>query len=275
MKFRPIGVCWPITSRCNYNCPFCYADKLTKELDINDRLKIIDTLSDNGVKFINFTGGEPLLVKHFNRMIVHAKNRGIFTDICSNGSLMTPTFVDAVKDHLDQISFPIDGSTDKVQQQVRGQKNHLYFFRRAVDLISRTNIKLKINTLVCNANRDDLNNIYNILCSIPRLKKWKLIRYYPVNRYDKRYELSPLQFRKITDKILRLESPFEIVPKYQADGYQSSFIIINPNGDVLITYKNTRLCLGNILKDNFKDILEKAPKLNKDGHMKKYYEFMD
>jgi len=275
MKFRPIGVCWPITSRCNYDCPFCYADKFTKELELKERLKIIDILADNGIKFINFTGGEPMLVKHFDRMIIHAKNRGIFTDICTNASLITSDFVEAVKYHLDQISFPIDGSTDDIQRKVRGRKNHLYFFKKAIDLISPTKIKLKINTLVCKANKDDLNAIYQILLTIPRIRRWKLIRYYPVNRFDKRYVLSSFQFRRITNKILQITSPFEIVPKYQADGYQSSFIIINPNGNVLVTHKNNRHSLGNVLTDDFKHILDKAHKLNKEGHMVKYQEFMD
>jgi len=87
MKFVPLGVCWEITSSCNYRCPFCYAKKeKIPNLTFEQQKKVLDILKKQGTKYISFTGGEPLFVERIDDLIIYAKKLGFFVKLCTHGA---------------------------------------------------------------------------------------------------------------------------------------------------------------------------------------------
>lgn len=74
MERRPDFLIWVLTARCNLACKHCYASRpaWNSELDTSTLLRLIDEAYDLGVKYIHFTGGEPLLRKDIFDVLVAA-----------------------------------------------------------------------------------------------------------------------------------------------------------------------------------------------------------
>ena len=79
---------WNFTNRCNLSCMHCYS---RADLDSHDRLSYDDILNTlpklkkSGVKFIIFSGGEPLTRKDIFDIAAKCKELGIITYLSTNG----------------------------------------------------------------------------------------------------------------------------------------------------------------------------------------------
>ncbi len=274
MKFVPLGVCWEITSLCNYKCPFCYAKKeKILSLTFEQQKRVLDILKKQGTRYISFTGGEPLFVRRIDDLMVYAKNLGFFVKLCTNGSMLTKQFVEKVKNSLDMISLPLDGSTDKIIKKIRGEKNHFSKFIRAMHFLSNTKIKVVINTLVTKDNGPDLINISQILKKFPNVYEWKLLRYYYIDYEDTSYITSKKDYLSLISKVSKLNIPFMVVARPQARKDQSTFILLDEAGDIYVKSNHKRYLRGNIFKHNLKKSLMNSRYFSKELHMKKYAKY--
>lgn len=83
-----------LTRNCNLRCDFCYvkdAGYCENEMVSFDNLKkIIDFCCDAKVKYVFFTGGEPLLYPYFNDILIYIKEKKhpITTAVATNGILL-------------------------------------------------------------------------------------------------------------------------------------------------------------------------------------------
>ncbi len=79
---------WNFTNRCNLSCLHCYSKASLDATDTLSTEKILDTLpklKEAGVKFIIFSGGEPLTRKDIFEIAQKAKELGIITYLSTNG----------------------------------------------------------------------------------------------------------------------------------------------------------------------------------------------
>jgi radical S-adenosyl methionine domain-containing protein 2 len=54
------SVNWHVTSKCNYNCKFCYMQKLNGgSADVSKARDILGKLKSIGMEKVNFVGGSP------------------------------------------------------------------------------------------------------------------------------------------------------------------------------------------------------------------------
>jgi len=66
-----------ITNKCHFSCKHCFIGagaKLPEELSGEDRIKFFFKLRENGMKFYNFLGGEPVIHPYFFQMYKAAIN---------------------------------------------------------------------------------------------------------------------------------------------------------------------------------------------------------
>ena len=99
------GTChFAITSACNARCGFCSfaRDQLPPasrhSVTLADAKLACDILKRNGIQFLHFTGGEPLVHRDFTAMVAHAAQIGMITTLVTNGALLTAKRVDALAD---------------------------------------------------------------------------------------------------------------------------------------------------------------------------------
>ncbi|MEW2393159.1 radical SAM protein [Streptomyces venezuelae] len=78
---------WEINKGCNFNCEHCYlAQRKFEGLPLPDKIRLIDMLRDAGVLWLQFTGGEPTIDRHFQSAYAHAWRQGMLLEILTNGS---------------------------------------------------------------------------------------------------------------------------------------------------------------------------------------------
>lgn len=113
------GTChFAITSACNARCGFCSfaRDQLPAasrhSVTLAEAKLASDILKRNGIRFLHFTGGEPLVHRDFTAMVAHAAQIGMIPTLVTNGALLTPKRVDAlVEAGLASVYISIDAAS--------------------------------------------------------------------------------------------------------------------------------------------------------------------
>jgi len=124
--FPPLLLHYYITYHCNCRCPFCdiwhskpYSN--TTNTRVNDVKQNLIQAKKLGVKFVDFTGGEPLLHPKINILLKIAKELGFRTSITTN-CLLYPQKAETIKGLVDFLHFSLD-SLNKIQHDDLRGKN--------------------------------------------------------------------------------------------------------------------------------------------------------
>ncbi len=117
----PLVANYYLTYRCNARCHFCDIwalepkDEATIEtIEVN--LKDIKRL---GVKYVDFTGGEPLLRKDAPEIFRMAKTMGFATSMTTN-TILYPQRAAEMRGVVDFLNFSLDGADAETHDQSRG-----------------------------------------------------------------------------------------------------------------------------------------------------------
>ena len=100
-----------LTSRCNFNCPYCRGMKKEDQGDVSleDAKNIVNLWCDEGLRNIRFSGGEPSLWKHLRELVVLSKDKGIKRiAISTNGSAPAFLYKDLIEAGVNDISISLD-----------------------------------------------------------------------------------------------------------------------------------------------------------------------
>jgi len=166
---------WHVTTRCNYNCRFCFSQKLGKEIDNLDYVKkILEKLNALKIEKMNFVGGEPLLHPLIFDVVRLAKSMGFVVSVVSNGYYLDKKKIFDLSPFVDWIGISVDSQNEHVEKALgRGDGNHVKHIIEIADFIHEAGIKLKINTTVTRLNWTE-----NMQPLIRRLKpsRWKVFQ---------------------------------------------------------------------------------------------------
>ncbi len=107
-------VIWNLIRRCNLTCKHCYSNSADKEFngELNgDQIRaVMDDLYAFGVRVLVLSGGEPLLRDDIFSLARHAKAKGFYVGLSSNGTLIDEARADAIAEvGFDYVGVSIDG----------------------------------------------------------------------------------------------------------------------------------------------------------------------
>jgi len=158
-------VIWNFTNRCNLNCLHCYSKA---SLDAKDTLStklIMETLpklKDAGVKFIIFSGGEPLTRGDIFDIANRAKELGIITYLSTNGLYVKKSNALKILQTFNYVGISIDGSQE-THDYFRGLKGSFAESMKAVDLLNSYNLqKVGIRFTITKDTYKDLEFIFDL-----------------------------------------------------------------------------------------------------------------
>lgn len=122
---KPILCNYYITYRCNARCQFCDIWQNARyrsiaDCSINDVNTNLSQLKKIGIKFIDFTGGEPLLHKDLPAMLTYAKQLRFYTSVTTN-CLLYPNLAEKLRGKVDWLHFSIDSMDSKENDALRGR----------------------------------------------------------------------------------------------------------------------------------------------------------
>ena len=92
-----LSIC--LTTRCNFDCLYCYVER-TNPTDLpNDQyIKIIDeSINDLGIIQIGLTGGEPLIINDLPYLIEYPAKKGCKVTVLTNGYLLSKEYSNTLK----------------------------------------------------------------------------------------------------------------------------------------------------------------------------------
>ena len=113
----PKRYCLVLTNLCNLACSFCYQHrtKLKNSLKANDWIKLAKQLPDNSR--ITLTGGEPLVLKDFEKVFIEVAKRHECNIIC-NGLLLSEKLIDILlsSKNFKVLSISIDNRKNTIRK---------------------------------------------------------------------------------------------------------------------------------------------------------------
>jgi len=119
----PLVANYYLTYRCNARCHFCdiWALEPKKEADFATIRQNLQDLRRLGVKYVDFTGGEPLLRQDVPEIFAEAKRQGFVTSMTTN-TILYPKRAKEMQGLVDFLNFSLDGPDAETHNQSRGVK---------------------------------------------------------------------------------------------------------------------------------------------------------
>jgi MoaA/NifB/PqqE/SkfB family radical SAM enzyme len=112
-----------LTYRCNAFCEFCHFGihnnfKDTPYAKLENFKSNVEQIKKLGVKFIDLTGGEPLLHREIHLMAEFAKELNLQTSITTN-ALLYPKFAERLAGNVDLLHFSLDSPDEDEHNRIR------------------------------------------------------------------------------------------------------------------------------------------------------------
>jgi MoaA/NifB/PqqE/SkfB family radical SAM enzyme len=244
-----IGLILELTNKCNLNCRWCGVKKGKDVLSFSKIKSVIDL---NKPRYIEFTGGEPLLRDDIFRLIDYCKSKGMFVSLNTNGTLINKE--NSKKINADIIRVSVDG-TEKVNDKIRGRGS----FKKTlngINSLKKYNKKSKIiiSTAIGKDNKGEARKIIKYF--YPKVKHFMFGRVLPTPELNYSQVINGFEAIKVWLSLLPYRlNPFLSIVFAMQFGALFYFNFVPPevlaNGDVISCCINRGDVIGNI-KDNKK-----------------------
>lgn len=120
---KPHWIYISLSHKCNYNCLMCGVVKILKGYELSREIleKSLDEICNwKWDSAVMFTGGEPFLRKDIFELISYSVNRGLKTELVSNGSLINEDLAfKIVSSGLQNIAVSLDGAKEETHDFIR------------------------------------------------------------------------------------------------------------------------------------------------------------
>ncbi|HEX7049698.1 MAG TPA: radical SAM protein [Longimicrobiales bacterium] len=147
-----------VTRRCNLACGYCNEfDQVSKPVPYDELVRRMDHLTDVlGVTIMDFLGGEPLLHPRIADLVAHARRKGCWTNIITNGLLLSERMVRSLNEAgLDSMCVSIDriNPTDFTHKGLRPLRRKLRALRE------HATFQVETNTVLCEETLDEFETL--------------------------------------------------------------------------------------------------------------------
>ncbi|MFP4520831.1 MAG: radical SAM/SPASM domain-containing protein [Fibrobacterota bacterium] len=122
LRKKPLLLHYYITERCNARCTFCgiYKKKSVRDANRYDVIRNLADARDAGCRFVDFTGGEPLMHRSLPLLLDAARDMGYITSVTTNGILF-PGRAQEIITNTDLLHISLNGSKN-THNRLRGVK---------------------------------------------------------------------------------------------------------------------------------------------------------
>jgi len=239
---KPILCNYYITYRCNTRCDFCeiqktYDKKIKVDCSFEDVTRNLPQIKSTGIRFIDFTGGEPLLHEQLPDMLYAAKTNRLHTSVTTN-CLLYPERAAALAGLVDLLHFSLDSLDEKENDSIRG-KGSFAKVMESIEIakklgeqpdllftVTESNYKA-IETLADFAEEQNLILIVN---PIFKYNKQKLINS-KILDYVEKFQKNPYVYQnRAFHRLIRSGGNKRSFPRCRA---VTSTIVISPTNEVL------------------------------------------
>jgi MoaA/NifB/PqqE/SkfB family radical SAM enzyme len=161
---------------CSNNCVFCVFCGTTskvseKELKIQEikALKNIHHLRKKGYRQLEISGNDPLDYDKIIPLIKYIKKQGFdFIRLSTHGlKFADENFLrEFVKSGINEVNIPLYGSKAEIHDSVTRNKGSFEKILKGIKQLKKTDIKVRLSSLLLEHNKDDLINILKLMKEI-------------------------------------------------------------------------------------------------------------
>lgn len=237
---------------CNFNCRYCFSKwdiskNAKNEQRLDDRINVLKELkhyfqSNNDINpltkklswdkvRINFSGGEPLLIKGIDKLILTAYQMGFSPSIVTNGSLLSETLLNCIASYLVKLGLSLDSpnrhTLNQIGRRTRSGKSYTEkSIKNRIKLAKELNpnIIIKINTIV---NRLNYQEDFSPLIDMLEPDEWSVIQV--LDFFDKPSGISTDAFQQFVN--FHQPKYSSILFKEDNDDYIASFLMVGPENN--------------------------------------------
>jgi MoaA/NifB/PqqE/SkfB family radical SAM enzyme len=150
-----------VTNRCNFQCPYCKKQNPIADMGFDYTKYVIDLLGITGLKYIQFTGGEPTVNFELPRMVEYCSLKADIPRISlsTNGSAKLDTYLRLFDLGINDFTISLDAPNSALAKQFIGSDK---YFERIIDNIKRLSALTYVATTIV-INEKNINNAVDII----------------------------------------------------------------------------------------------------------------
>lgn len=136
---RPWAINWDVTYACPLRCTHCYSEsgrRASRQLGLEEMYRVADALIALKPRTVQFSGGEPLLVKGLFQVAERIAQAGIGVILYTSGWLLDERMVPDILRVFSQVNVSVDGTTAKVHDTVRSKPGAFQRAMKALGLLN-------------------------------------------------------------------------------------------------------------------------------------------
>lgn len=174
---------------CNTKCRFCYyitsveARKKDKNLTTDQAKDKLRIMQKEGIKEVEFTGGEPTIRRDIFELASFAKKDLGFNNlsIISNGQILADkNFTEKlISAGIDDFLFSVHGHTAKLHDDMTRTPGSFEKLMQAIDNVSSLGARLRTNTVINGCNYKNINEIIDLLLGL-KVHRINFIMFNPI-----------------------------------------------------------------------------------------------
>lgn len=137
-----------VITQCNLKCKSCNVwrqpHKEERLLTFNEIEDILDESAGWGIKELHILGGEPLLRKEWDKIVLYAKAKNMFVVICTNGTLIDEDVAKRIiESKVDLLSISLDGAKSQTHDFLRGEIGSYDKILKGINALNQSDESIK------------------------------------------------------------------------------------------------------------------------------------
>ncbi|MFC2144533.1 radical SAM/SPASM domain-containing protein [Acidobacteriota bacterium] len=163
---RLFDVLLELTHRCNYDCFFCYNDRVVRNLPLTSEeySDVMEQLADMAVMNLTLTGGEPLVHPDFFAIGNRARELGFVIRVKSNGHLLRGDMARRLRDEVApyQVDLSVHGATAATHDRQTRHPGSFDRLLKNIEEMSRLEMRMRLNCTVTAWNEGEIEEMYEL-----------------------------------------------------------------------------------------------------------------
>jgi radical SAM protein with 4Fe4S-binding SPASM domain len=205
---------WICTQACNLRCSYCYQDANVarqNELSTAEAKHLVDQATEVGASRFVFTGGEPFVRRDLLEVARHSRERGLRTNVITNGHYITKKTIAEVASTFHHITVSLDHMIPEHHDEIRGKGSWRHAVN-AIELILEAGISLDVNSVLSRLGLKDVAELLRLGEKF-RVGRHRIVPQYPMGRggNNRGTELS-------SDEVLNLGDTLNTAKQALAEG---------------------------------------------------------
>ncbi len=197
-----------------------------------------------------------MLYPNLIELLKISKEHGIKNKLITNGSILAHNNeIRKVCDYLNSLTLSIDSIDSNTNDFLGRGKDHYDDIKNILDYVQDKDIKLNINTVVTQRNKEEIEELGEFLNHY-KINMWKFFKFMPLRETAKEnknfFEISNQEFENFENKS-KVFGKFENISSIdcrQEEDMEEKYTLIIANGDIVKTENGKDVIKGNALYDN-------------------------